>query len=52
MKLKLVSKKSAKILGKLAKDVLNQSELLRNQLIAAHSNAIPKQISQADADGD
>lgn len=36
VKLKLVSKKNVKILGKLAKNVLNQSEVLKQQLMAVH----------------
>lgn len=36
VKLKLVSKKNVKILGKLAMNVLNQSEVLKQQLMAVH----------------
>ena len=44
VKLKLISKKNAKILGSLAKDVINETANLKKQFLQQSYNSIPKQL--------
>jgi len=44
VKLKLISKKNAKILGSLAKDVINETANLKRQYLQQSYNNLPKSI--------